>query len=226
MTLPGRLILASQSPRRRELLSVLGLRFEIVTPHIDERRSPSEAPEAYARRLSREKAQAVAGIVDSPALILAADTIVVDGDDVLEKPGDADEATAILKRLRGRTHTVFTATTLLDSDSGRMETRSPGSPVTMRPYTDKEIAAYVASGDPMDKAGAYAIQHAEFHPVSSYGGCFANVMGLPLCEVIALLQRFGVELPDGAMERARPYLSEECPSCKTLFSRGVVSGAS
>jgi MAF protein len=214
---PIRLILASQSPRRRELLSLLGLPFDIVTPQVNEQQLVGERPESYARRLSREKAQAVAEIVASPAIVLAADTIVVHGDDVLEKPRDADEATAMLKRLRARTHTVFTAVTLLDTSTGHLETRSPGSPVTMRNYSDNEIAAYVASGDPFDKAGAYAIQHEEFHPVEAFDGCFANVMGLPLCEVISLLQSFGVTLSADAQDRVRSYLSEGCPGCKALY---------
>jgi septum formation protein len=219
MRRPIRLILASQSPRRRELLLLLGLPFDIVTPQLDEQQRAGEDPEAYACRLSREKAQAVARIVDGSAIIVAADTIVVDRNDVLEKPRDAGEAIAMLKRLRGRTHIVYTAVTLLDTSTGRLETRSPGSPVTMRNYSDDEIAAYVASGDPFDKAGAYAIQHEGFHPVEAFDGCFANVMGLPLCEVISLLEAFGVPLTADAQQRVRSYLSEDCPGCKALYSR-------
>lgn len=212
-----RLILASQSPRRRELLSLLGLPFDTVSPQINEQQQPGEVPEAYARRLSQEKAQAVAAMAEGPALVVAADTIVVDGSTVLEKPGSDGEATAMLKRLRGRTHTVYTAVTLLDTKSGQLETRSPGSPVTMRSYTDEEIAAYVATGDPMDKAGAYAIQHEGFHPVATFDGCFTNVMGLPLCEVIDLLRRFGVALAPDAIQRVRPYISEGCERCKAIL---------
>ena len=114
-------ILASQSPRRRELLALLGLEFESLVPDIDEERSPLETPRVYVTRLSRDKAQAAAHLHAGPALILAADTIVVDGDSVLEKPRDAQDAEAILQRLRGRTHTVYTAITLFNTTTGHMQ---------------------------------------------------------------------------------------------------------
>lgn len=205
------LMLASKSPRRRELLALTGLRFERVAPQVNERRQPGEAPESYVRRLSREKAQAAAAMVETPALILAADTIVVDGDDVLEKPVDADDAMTMLQRLRGRTHRVYTAVTLLDTATGRMVTEMGNSPVTMRDYGDEEIAAYIATGDPFDKAGGYAIQHPGFNPVESHDDCFANVMGLPLCHITRMLRESGVEPPEDVPAACQAQLAYDCP---------------
>jgi septum formation protein len=211
MTMPtDHLILASQSPRRRELLAQLGLPFEVVVSDIDETQQPGELPEAYARRLSQEKARAVAEKLQHAALIVAADTIVVDGDDVLGKPGDTAEAAAVLRRLRNHTHTVITAISLLDSASGSITTEAITSPVKMRNYTDEEIAAYVATGDPMDKAGAYAIQHAGFHPVEDFSHCYANVMGLPVCRVAVLLEQSGVALSAEAVAACHNHMGRPC----------------
>lgn len=205
------LILASRSPRRRELLSLTGLSFRVVTPKMDETQQPGEPPETYARRLSQEKAGAAASMLDEPALVLAADTIVVDGDDVLGKPADAAEARATLRRLRGRTHYVMTGVTLLDTASGRRLTELVTSPVPMRQYTDEEIEAYIASGDPFDKAGAYGIQNGAFHPVEDFEHCYSNVMGLPLCHVTRMLRTFGVEPPVDVAETCAAALGYACP---------------
>jgi MAF protein len=199
------------------LLALLGLPFEAVASQLSEEREPGESPEAYARRLSRDKAQAVTAQIGGPALILAADTIVVDGGEVLGKPRDSAEAIAMLRQLRGRTHMVSTAVTLLDTSDGRWKTEAPVSPVPMRNYTEDEIAEYVASGDPLDKAGAYAIQHEGFHPVTMFRHCLTNVMGLPICEVIRLLREFEVAVPEEAWARIRGYLSEGCLSCRELL---------
>jgi septum formation protein len=204
------LILASQSPRRRELLAQLDIPFEVVISDIDEQLHPGELPEIYARRLSQEKARAVVSTLPSPALIVAADTIVVDGDDILGKPSDAAEAAVMLRRLRNRTHTVITAISLLDSRSGDILTEVTASPVKMRDYTDEELAEYVTSGDPMDKAGAYAIQHAGFHPVEDFSHCYANVMGLPICRVAVLLQQAGVELSLRAIDACHNHMGRPC----------------
>jgi septum formation protein len=211
MTMPTEhLILASQSPRRRELLAQLGLPFEVLISDIDETQQPGELPEVYARRLSQEKARAVAEKVQHTALIVAADTIVVDGDDVLGKPGDAAEASAMLRRLRNRTHTVITAISLLDTTSGNITAEAIASPVKMRNYTDEEIADYVATGDPMDKAGAYAIQHEDFHPVEDFSHCFANVMGLPICRLAVLLEQSGAALSSEAVAACHNHMGWPC----------------
>ncbi len=190
-----RLILASSSPRRQALLGQLGLRFEVIKPAIDESRLPGEGLEAYVIRLSREKARAVAERLESgEALILAADTIVIDHEGaLLGKPVDAADARRMLRHLRNREHQVVTAFTL----RGRSEdppaiTRRAATSVRMRDYGDAEIEAYIASGDPFDKAGAYAIQNARFHPVERIEGSYSNVVGLPLEQVKAALSRWGL----------------------------------
>lgn len=205
------LILASRSPRRRELLSLTGLPFRVVAPEIDEAQRPAEPPEAYARRLSRQKAEAAAAMLDEPALVLAADTIVVDDADVLGKPSDAEAAAAMLRRLRGRTHEVMTGVTLLDTATGPRLTELAVSPVPMREYTDAEIQAYIATGDPFDKAGAYGIQNRDFHPAENFAHCFSNVMGLPLCHVTRMLRTFGVEPAADVAEVCEIALNYRCP---------------
>ena len=189
-----RLILASSSPRRYELLSATGLPFEVARPDIDETPRPGESPPDYVARLSREKAQAISGSADS--LILSADTTVADGKQIIGKPADPSEAAAMLRQLRGHTHQVHTAVTVRDAGSDdRSTTRLTTSQVVMRALSDAEIAAYVESGDPMGKAGAYAIQNAAFHPVAELDGCYTNVVGLPMCVVCVLLAEYGLSLP-------------------------------
>ena len=200
------LILASSSPRRRELLATLSLPFTIVKPEIDETQRPDEAPLDYVRRLSVEKAHAAAAQLDDSAWILAADTAVIlaagtmgilDGE-ILGKPTDAADARAMLTRLRDRSHVVCTALTLLrrKEDGVQAITRLTETTVYMRPYGDDEIEAYIASGDPFDKAGSYAIQHAGFRPVARIEGSETNVIGLPLetlREMLAEIGRFGLD---------------------------------
>ncbi len=202
-----RLILASSSPRRRQLLSRLGIDFDIIQPAIDESRRADEAPLDYARRLSREKAEAVAAALDAaPALILSADTIVIlaadaagrdEAGQLLEKPRDAADARRMLWALRTRVHQVITAITVKGmGPPERVITRHALTTVTMRDYSDAEIAAYIDSGDPFDKAGAYAIQNETFHPVARIDGSYSNVVGLPLDEVKAALREIGYPMPE------------------------------
>lgn len=210
-------ILASGSPRRRELLASLGIVFTIIKPDIDETQRPGEPPLDYARRLSREKAAAVADRLSAPAAVLAADTVVILGADtlgvddqgvILGKPADADEARAMLRRLRGRTHQVVTALTLArlaPFAPPALDTRLTTSRVLMRDYSDTEIEAYIATGDPFDKAGGYAIQHAGFNPVARVEGSYTNVVGLPLETLRAMLDAIGwpyTALPDRAGDPA------------------------
>lgn len=191
-----RLILASSSPRRRELLTQLGLRFEIIQPDIDESRGADEEPVAYAERLSREKAEAVARQLDArPALIIAADTIVMDGGELLGKPADAADARRMLRQLRRRQHLVVTAFTLYQAGAeSRVTTRHARTVVTMREFSDAEIETYIASGDPLDKAGAYGIQNEEFRPVARIEGSYSNVVGLPLEELSRALGNMGIAI--------------------------------
>lgn len=189
-----RLVLASGSPRRRELLGLLGFGFERLSLDIDETPLPDESPADYTLRVSAAKAWAAVSYVEHGMLIVAADTTVADGSQILGKPLDAAEAQAMLKQLQGRVHQVYTAITLLVTRSGQMAQDLAVTDVVMRAYTDNEIAAYVASGDPYDKAGSYAIQNQDFHPVARIDGCYANVVGLPLCHLTRTLVHLGVEM--------------------------------
>lgn len=204
------LILASGSPRRRELLSLSGLPFERTSADIDETPLPGETARAYTIRLSREKAQAASETIARPALVLSADTTVADGDDILGKPEDADEARAMLQRLRGRAHQVYTALTVIDTVTGKRVTDVAVTDVPMRHYSDAEIEAYIASGDPFDKAGGYAIQHAGFHPVNLQHGCYANVVGLPLCHLLRVLRQFHIAPPEDVPLRCQQYHDYDC----------------
>jgi len=188
------IILASASPRRRELLGLLGLPFVVRTVEVDETPRPGETPEVLVARLSATKAAAVArGLKDG--LVVAADTVVVVDGEVLGKPRDAAQAVEMLRRLRDRVHAVHSGVTVVDAASGRAAIHLSDTAVWMRDYGDAEIAAYVAGGDPLDKAGAYAIQHADFHPVARIEGCFTGVVGLPLGALSDGLAHFGVTLP-------------------------------
>jgi septum formation protein len=175
----------------------LGLAFTVDAADVDETPLPGEAPDALVCRLGRAKAQAVA--VRRPgAVVLAADTLVTLDGRLLGKPADPAEATAMLADLRGRTHQVYTAVCV--ARDGELCARLAISDVTMRPYTDAEIAAYVASGDPLDKAGAYAIQHPRFSPVAGWTGCYTSIMGLPLRLVTEMLAQVGVKTPGTVAE--------------------------
>jgi MAF protein len=200
------LLLASQSPRRRELLALLGLPFDVAASDVTEIPRPNEPPAALAIRLSQDKARAAR----SDALTIACDTIVALEGELLGKPHDKAEATAMLRRLRGRAHTVYSAITLLDAATGHALTDLAETHVVMRAYTDAELAAYVASGDPLDKAGAYAIQHAGFHPASELQGCYANVMGLPLCHLTRRLRAWGIDPPHDTPVACQAHTGRNC----------------
>lgn len=204
-----KLILASNSPRRKALLTLLGWPFEVIAADVDERIRTAELPHEYVRRLATEKACAVLPQVHPEATILAADTTVVDGDQILGKPADAAEARAMLNQLRGRKHLVYTALALWHA--GQLLVDCCTTEVPMRDYTDAEIEAYIASGDPMDKAGAYAIQHAGFRPVEALQGCYANVVGLPLCHLVRNLRSLVLYPPRDIAQECQAALNYRCP---------------
>jgi len=203
-----RLVLASGSPRRRELLTHLGWPFVVQRPDIDETPFPTEPADQYVTRLSREKALVVTAEPDD--WIIAADTTVALGNDILGKPADATEAVAMLGQLRGREHTVYTGLTLRIVHSGAITTTVSATRVTMRNYSDADIDRYVASNEPYDKAGGYAIQDVLFRPVAAIDGCYANVMGLPLCILSVMLAAQGILSPTAIGCRAdnRPCVAE------------------
>jgi septum formation protein len=186
------ILLASNSPRRRELVGLVDWAFRVQPADIDETQLPGEPPQNYVLRLAEQKARAALQFAKQDETILAADTIVVERGEILGKPSHPDEALRTLRRLRGRTHHVYTAIALLHVASDLLLTDLACTPVPMRPYSDAEIEAYIASGDPFDKAGSYAIQHAGFRPVEALAGCYANVVGLPLCHLARTFRKLGV----------------------------------
>jgi septum formation protein len=186
------LVLASRSPRRRDLLERRGYAFEVLDPAVDERALPGEAAPALARRLALEKARAVAALAPRDSVVLGCDTLVVLGDEVLGKPAHVGEAVEMLLRIAGRTHTVFTAFAAVAPALAREEVGVESSRVTLRAVGRAEAEAYAASGEPLDKAGAYALQGQGARFVARVEGSRSNVIGLPLERVEPLLESFGV----------------------------------
>lgn len=187
------LILASASPRRRAFLEALRVPFVVHVAGVDEESADGEPPGALVARLSRAKAMAVARRRPQAAVI-GADTIVALDGALLGKPTDPADAAAMLRRLCGRAHQVYSGVTLVAGD-GSPQTTVVGTTAWARDYAEGEIEAYVASGAPLDKAGAYGIQDEPFRPVSRLRGCYASVMGLPLCALAALLCPVGLAPP-------------------------------
>lgn len=189
MHTPVEVILASQSPRRRELLTLVGIKHLVSPADIDESVMPDELPVPHCERLARAKAHVLAER-HPDAVVIAADTIVVLDGDILGKPRDAADARAIIARLSGRTHTVFTAMAV--ARGGRTESAVEEVAVTFRVLSAEEIAEYVATGEPMDKAGAYGIQGYGATIVERIDGDYFSVMGLGLRRLVALLERVGL----------------------------------
>jgi MAF protein len=226
------LILASASPRRRELIGLTGLSFEVRVAGIDETPRDGETPGDYVRRVAREKAKENPKLVVSEAepsqlpnpnkkggreLIVAADTAVVIDGEILGKPRDREDAAAMLRKLRGRTHEVLSAIALVDVRDGQLREEFCRSEVTMRNYSDDEIADYAASGDPLDKAGAYAIQHNGFRPVEKFAHCYASVMGMPLCHFTRVLRSMGIEPPADVPMACQRFNSYQCPVYREIL---------
>jgi MAF protein len=173
-------------------MSIAGYQFHVMVADIDETPLPAEPPADYTLRVSRVKAQTIAPMVNAGAIIISCDTTVALGNEILGKPANADEARQMLGRLRGQAHVVLSALTLVDTKTGDIIQELAETELTMRPYTDEEVEGYIQTGDPFDKAGSYAIQHQGFQPVAHWQGCYANVMGLPLCHLTRALRKFGV----------------------------------
>lgn len=184
-----RLVLASSSPRRRELLQSLHLDFEVRSPHVDETRFPDEPPALYVERVARSKALAVAA---ADVVVIAADTAVVHDGRVLGKPGHPEEARAMLRRLQGASHEVLTGVAVALGDT--VHSMVDSTEVEMETMTDDEIAAYVSGGEPMDKAGGYALQGEGGVFVKKVVGSPSNVVGLPVHLIPRLFGRVGMEL--------------------------------
>jgi len=187
-------VLASSSPRRFELLRLLGLTFRTDVSAVDEILDGTGEPAEIGCQLALAKARAVMHRHQGET-ILAADTLILFRGRLLGKPRDSDDAEAMLRALRGRWHRVLTGVAVIHGTAGTEFVGCEETRVLMRRYSDAEIERYVASGDPLDKAAAYAIQNPSFHPVARLKGCYSNVMGLPLCSVVELLTEAGLAIP-------------------------------
>jgi len=211
------LILASNSPRRRQLLALGDWMFNVIVADVDESTRVNESPPDYVLRLAETKARATASRAHADQIILAADTTVVDGNDILGKPQDDMEAFAMLTRLRGRTHQVYTGVALLRLSDGLLLKELSVTDVPMRDYSDEEINAYIQTGDPLDKAGAYAIQHPRFKPVASMSGCYASVMGLPMCHVVRALRKLDIYPEADVPMACQSLLNYQCPVSQSIL---------
>jgi septum formation protein len=211
------LVLASNSPRRRQLLSLADWSFVVSVANVDESLHEDESPADYVLRLAETKARAAASHEDA-RFHLAADTAVVDGSDILGKPKDNAEAFAMLRRLRGHMHQVYTGVALLRVSDGLLLKELSVTDVPMRDYSDEEIQAYIQTGDPLDKAGAYAIQHPQFQPVAHMEGCYASVMGLPMCHVVRMLRKLDSPPQADVPAQCQALLEYECPVSGAILS--------
>lgn len=207
------LLLASASPRRRELLALGGWEFKLGAVAAPEIPQAGETPAEFVQRLSAVKARLALPDANGAAFILGADTVVALDDEILGKPADPAHARHMLTRLRGRWHAVLTGFTVIDTTTGAAYTGLACSPVPMRLYPDAEMDAYIATGDPLDKAGAYAIQHPAFQLVdlARFAHCFANVMGLPLCHLLQRLRQLGLDSPADLPAACQKFIPYQCP---------------
>lgn len=221
------IILASQSPRRRQLLGLLSFPFTVMVTNVDEDLHLELEPAAYVLRTAQQKAEAA--VAQLPPIdhtqrlyVLAADTTVALEGRILGKPATPAEARAMLLALRDRAHDVHTAICLVDVHAKQEISRVNTTEVTMRDYSLIEIDTYIDTGDPFDKAGAYAIQHPTFRPVRELAGCYLGVMGLPLCDLVALLSQFDIKSHIKPQELILAHNGFPCPARESLFENGLV----
>jgi len=214
------ILLASTSPRRRELVSWPGFPVQTRAVAVDERPRPGETPPDYVQRLAIAKARAGGPLAPRGWVVVGGDTVVVLRGRILGKPAHEDEARAMLRALRGREHRVFGGVAVYRPEDGALWSTWVATRVHMRPLSDAELEAYIADGDPLDKAGAYAIQNRTFRPVERIEGCFANVVGLPLCHlaqgIAALLGPPDPHLP----WRCQATFGYNCPIYPEIFPSG------
>ena len=204
------LVLASGSPRRRELLTELGLEFVVRPSNAPEDPLDEEFPEDMVRRLSGDKAMTVAAPLSEGFVIGADSTVVLEGRSI-GKPEDEEDARRMLRELRGTEHHVMTGLTVVNAATGQALTDHMTADVTMRDFTDEEMERSIASGTPMDKAGAYAVQDMEFRPATLMTGCYTNVVGLPLCRLMEMLEELGYQSPPGLSASVGSQCLGNCP---------------
>ena len=215
-----RFILASRSPRRRELIQLLGYPYEAISADVDETQVTHADPATNVILTAQLKADAITSQLSiqpqERVLVIAADTAVSFADDMLGKPIDTSDARRMLRMLRGQNHEVHTGLVVQDVRTGRSIRDVHTAMVTMRHYRDEELEAYLATGDPLDKAGAYAIQHPEFRPVAELQGCFGGVMGLSICHLLQILAQFELPRKASLMAVGAMHARYFCPLYSTL----------
>lgn len=208
----NKFVLASSSPRRRELIKLLDVCFSLVSPGIAERPPQAgENPLSYCAELAYLKASNVAISLDRGQLAIGADTVVTLDSRIMGKPIDNVQAVQMLQTLKGRTHLVHTAIAVVRGRSHQVKEKVTTTRVTMRNYSDEEISEYIATGDFMDKAGAYAIQHPVFIPAEKIEGCYLSVVGLPICELLELLN--SVDSMPKVKLKIRSRQFDKCTQC-------------
>ena len=212
-----KLVLASTSPRRNELLLLLGIPFEKRPSNADETHPDDVDAVEYVRQMAREKGLAV--LHTDNKWILSADTIVALDGQVVGKPTDDANAYEILRALRARGHKVYTALCLRTQNGGGTLESLCATDVFMRDYSEEELAVYIDSNDYKDKAGGYAIQHKQFHPCTGVEGCYANVMGLPLCHLAMLLESAGCTLDTDVPQACQRYNDITCEVYPQIYRR-------
>jgi len=206
-----KLVLASASPRRRALIGLLGLDCDLRRTDVDESLALDSSPIVTALNTAELKSTHALEVASPGTIVLAADTVIATGSELLGKPRDNAEAAEMLRKLRGRRHYVHTAIVLARRGSGIVVRDVASTAVEMRQYGDEEIDAYVATGDPLDKAGSYAIQHPIFTPVKELHSCYAAVVGLPLCHVARALALLGTTLEVDVPESCQQHHNYDCP---------------
>ncbi len=210
--------LASNSPRRREMLTWLDWPFQVIPSQVDESILENEPPYEYVRRLAWKKVQVNLPNIDGRDIVIAADTIVEKEGSIYGKPADIDEAREMLRRLRGRTHQVMTAIAIRRGQEQDFLQDICRSEVLMREYSDEEIEGYLASGDAFDKAGSYSIQNDKFQPAMNFSGCFASVMGLPLCHLERNLRKLADYHARQMLDICRTHLCYQCSISKRVLA--------
>ena len=215
-------MLASNSPRRKQLFALGNWNHTVSVSDVDESRKAGESPKDYVLRLAGEKARAVAEQVPPQHIVIGADTAVIDGTEILGKPKEKADAERMLRQLRGRTHQVYTGIAVHRASDGKMLTELCVTDVPMRAYSSEEIRTYVETGDPLDKAGAYAIQHPQFQPVESMQGCYASVMGLPMCHLVRALRKLDIHPEADVAMACQSLLNYECPVSSAILRGEMV----
>ncbi len=186
----SKLVLASSSPRRKELLQKIGFEFKIIKPDIDEIILDNENPEDFVARIAKEKATKVSTIVEDPATVIAADTVVVIQDEILGKPKDDNDAEVMLNKLSDKVHSVLTGFAIFNSEKGILHVEVVATEVRFKKLNNDEVQGYIKTNEHSDKAGAYAIQGIGSFMVESINGSYTNVVGLPVCELVNALAKY------------------------------------